>query len=82
MGQNKLESFQYNQSAFPYGKFIAHIPQDFSIDISTTGSIQGVNPGDSKLLAEKLSLVSKNGEGDVTARRIRANQASLVGAGV
>ena len=27
-------------------------------------------------------MISKNGEGDVTARRIKANHASLVGAGV
>ena len=52
------------------------------MDIKTTGDIQGVNPGDSKLLAETLSLISKDGKGDVTARRIKANKAKLIGASV
>ena len=48
--------------------------------MKTTGSIQGVNPGDSKLLAYTVNLASDFGT--ITARRIKANDASLVGTGI
>ena len=51
----------------------AHIPQDFDMDIETNGDINGVNPGDSKLLSLNLRLVSTDGV--VQARRVKADDA-------
>jgi hypothetical protein len=40
------------------GTFNALIPEDFNIDIETTGDIVGINHGDSKLVAMIAVLVS------------------------
>ena len=59
------------------GLFCAQIPQDFNLDVHTTGSITGVNRGDSKLLALKVALQSERGA--VTARRLRGDEILLRG---
>ena len=41
-----------------------------------------MNSGDTKLLAESVKLISKDGRGDIAARRIKANHATLAGSGV
>lgn len=56
------------------------VPEDFNLDVETTGNIKGVNPGDTKLVAMRVHLASSSGT--VTARRIKADHCSLAGTGV
>ncbi len=62
------------------GTFSALIPQEFNLEIETSGDIVGVNHGDSKLVAMVAVLVSKNGL--VQIRRLRADTCRLEGEGV
>ena len=48
------------------GTFSALIPQEFNLEIETSGDIVGVNHGDSKLVAMVAVLVSKNGLVQIT----------------
>ena len=73
VGQNMRETF--TSSTTLNGNFYAHIPQDFNVDIETTGNIVGMNPGDSKLLALTARMTSLNGS--VTARRVKADDCVL-----
>ena len=52
-----IENFEPQQSGF----LNALIPEDFNIDVETTGDIYGVNHGDSKLVAMVALLVSQYG---------------------
>lgn len=62
------------------GQFYAFIPQDFNLDIETTGNIFGTNTGDSKLVATIVRLVSTSGT--VTARRIKADDCFIQSQGI
>ena len=75
LGQNKREGFEFNSQCD--GQFFAHIPQDFNVDVRTTGHIFGINQGDSKLLSLTAHLESIRG--GVTARRLKADKCSLIG---
>lgn len=59
------------------GVLSALIPQDFNLDIHTSGNITGINHGDSKLLSLEASLHST--DGTVTCRRLRAEKCFLKG---
>ena len=62
------------------GNFYAVLPEHFNIDVETTGSISGINPADTKLVADSARLISH--EGLVTTRRLRTNVCQLAGTGV
>lgn len=62
------------------GQFYAFIPQDFNIDVQTTGNIFGTNAGDSKLVAMIVRLVSTSGT--ITARRIKADDCFIQSKGI
>lgn len=55
--------------------FFAHIPQDFNLDIHTSGNILGVNPGDSKLLAMECDLRALRGS--INVKRVKAENCHL-----
>ena len=77
-GENKREVFTYQRpDSFPShtGHFCAHIPQDFNIDVQTSGEIIGVCPGDSKLLSLTVRLESELG--GVTARKMRCDECDI-----
>jgi len=76
VGNSMYEKF--NCMSKEDGHFYAHIPQDFNIDINTTGHINGLSPGDSKLLAMAAHMTSKRG--GVNIRRLKADLCNLVGA--
>lgn len=59
------------------GVMAALIPEDFNIDIQTTGDITGLNHGDSKLVAMQVVMHSQQ---HVVFRRLRAETCSLQGA--
>lgn len=75
VGLNMLEKF--NCKSMDDGHFCAHIPQDFNVDIRTTGHISGINPGESKLLS--LTTYMESLRGGITARRLKADKCSLIG---
>ena len=55
----------------------AHIPQDFNLDLEVNGHIQGVNLGDSKFLGTKARFVTSGEDGQVRARRVRADDCEI-----
>lgn len=77
----KIESFLFDpmwlgpDSEPVEADFFAHIPQDFNLDIHTSGNILGVNPGDSKLLAMECDLRALRGS--INVRRIKAENCNL-----
>jgi len=62
------------------GTFNALIPEDFNVDVETTGYIFGINHGDSKLVAMVAKLVSHNGL--IQLRRLRAEECVLKAVGI
>jgi hypothetical protein len=62
------------------GTFSALIPEDFNLDVETTGDIFGVNHGDSKLVA--MTAILKTMFGSIQVRRLRADTCLLQGQGV
>lgn len=74
---NIREKLTYASPSLSDGHFIAHIPQDFNLNINTNGDISGVNPGDSKLLTLESTL--KTVDGDITLRRMKTNDCLLRG---
>ena len=71
-----IENFAPHES----GTLNALIPEDFNIDVITTGDIYGVNHGDSKLVAMVAKLVSH--QGSIQVRRLRAEECKLQAEGV
>jgi hypothetical protein len=53
----------------------AYIPQDFNLDIETTGHINGICPGDTKLIALEINL--KSMFESIMCRKARADICTL-----
>ena len=71
-GKNKMECLNLNQAPSNLDVY-AHIPQDFNLDVHTTGSISGFNQGDSKFLGMQARLVTSGASETISARRLRCD---------
>ena len=52
-----------------------YIPQDFNLDIETTGKITGINPGHTKLVSLEINLLSKFNS--IMCRKARGDNITL-----